>query len=116
MGLLPQHHRFITPSKEYVEVTTEILNLLISEAGDDINRLCRLVTSTKSLYRNQQEILLDYLESFDPQKAALCLARLTTLDPGGHLGNRPAASLKDIFLRTRASLSSYINTLGVTSS
>ena len=31
-------------------------------------------------------------------KAALCLARLARLDPGGQTANRPAKSLKDIFI------------------
>jgi hypothetical protein len=52
----------------------------------------------------------DYLS-----QAALSLARLTRLDPGGRLANRPAASLRDIFVcwhpNTTASLNSRLNVL-----
>ena len=54
----------------------------------------------------------DYLN-----RAALSLARLTCLDPGGRLANRPAASLRDIFIcwhpNTTASLNSRLNVLDV---
>lgn len=54
----------------------------------------------------------DYLS-----QAALNLARLTRLDPGGHLGNRPAKNLRDIFIcwhpNTAASLPSCLRVLDI---
>lgn len=47
--------------------------------------------------------------------AALALARLTRLDPGGRLANRPAKSLQEIFLgwypQTKANLSARLNVI-----
>lgn len=48
-------------------------------------------------------------------RAALLLARLAEIDPGGRLSNRPAASLRTVFLawlpRTAAALDQRLNTL-----
>ncbi|MBD2078312.1 hypothetical protein H6F86_31380 [Phormidium sp. FACHB-592] len=96
LNLLPKHHSAVSPThgtkwrdwvpdsrtritvQEYLEATNAILNRLLAAVGTDPTRWCHLIVAASDMTDEQRELLLQHLETFDPQtlsskeRAALC--------------------------------------------
>ena len=84
LALLPNHHSTVSPThrikwrdwvpgprpeitiQEYFEATNTILEWLLLDAHANANRWCRLITAATGLKIEQQEILIQQLETLDP--------------------------------------------------
>lgn len=86
INLLPKHHSVVSPThgtkwrdwvpdplagitvQEYLEATNAILQRLLSNAGNDATRWCSLIAAMASMSDEQQESLLQCLETLDPEQ------------------------------------------------
>ncbi|OUC14738.1 MAG: hypothetical protein B0A82_10425 [Alkalinema sp. CACIAM 70d] len=86
INLLPKHHSVISPThaakwrdwvpdppakitvQEYLEATNAILHRLLSDVGNDATRWCSLIAAMASMSDEQQESLLQSLETLDPEQ------------------------------------------------
>lgn len=85
MSLLPRSHSSVSPThktkwrdwmpdtetpvtvQEYYEITSKILEWLTIDAGESISRWIHLIASIEELMLQQQEFLLEKLESLSPE-------------------------------------------------